>query len=58
MVAVEAEASTVAAEATTKTRNIGETKLDTGNAQRDAEASRFFCAMREQSMSWSPWQKW
>jgi hypothetical protein len=49
MVAVEAEASTVAAEATTKTRNIGETKLYTGNAQRGAEASRFFCATCEQA---------
>jgi hypothetical protein len=58
MVAVEAEASTVAAEATTKTRNIGETKLYTGNPKRDAESSRFFCAMCEQSMSWSPRQEW
>jgi hypothetical protein len=49
MVAVEAEASTVAAEATTKTRNIGETKLYTGNARRDAKASRFFvpCASKQ-----------
>jgi hypothetical protein len=54
----EAEASMVAAEATTKTRNIGETKLYNGNAQRGARASRFFCAMCEQSMSWSPRQKW
>jgi hypothetical protein len=57
MVPLEAEASMVAAEATTKTRNIGERKLYNGNAQRDAKASRFFCAMREQCMSWSPRQK-
>jgi hypothetical protein len=31
--------------------------LYNGNAQRDAKASRFFCAMREQCMSWSPRQK-
>jgi hypothetical protein len=57
MVPLEAEASMVAAEPTTKTRNIGETKLHTGNAQRDARASRFFCALCEQCMSWSPKQK-
>jgi hypothetical protein len=32
--------------------------LYTGNARRDAKASRFSCAMCEQSMSWSPRQKW
>jgi hypothetical protein len=57
MVPLEAEASMVAAEPTTKIRNIGERKLYNGNAQRDAQASRFFCAMCEQCMSWSPRQK-
>jgi len=55
-VSMVAEGLTAAGEATTKSRNTGETKwqrkspMYSGNAKRDAQASRFLCQVRDVSL--------